>query len=146
MIRLCFYRGSETFFGRMIRWRLNGPYSHVELEFSDGISWSAKAGEGVRYTCIAYQAQPSGWDFCSVDLTAAQESAVRTWCGHQVGRKYDWLGILRFAVPWLHDDADDYFCSEACCLALQQAGLLQGVRANDVGPDELFLVLAARRG
>ena len=62
--------GSAGAFDASVRWWTRGPYSHVELVFSDGMSASASPRDGgVRFKRIDFK--PEHWDF--IDLSVDEE-------------------------------------------------------------------------
>src|SRR5579885_702873 len=76
-----------------------GPYSHVELVFSNGDSFSSDFRDGgVRIA--------KGIDFSSpvwecVEVKPNSEPAIRKWAEKQCGKPFDWRYILAFVCPWV---------------------------------------------
>lgn len=135
-MKLYFYKGKGKLFDKLIRWWTGGKYSHCELQFSDGISFSADAWENrVRFEVIHYN--PANWDCVDVKLTAKEEIAVRAFCDSQEGKGYDWLGIIGFIFPLVVEDPLRWFCSEVCVEALKMVGKLKGVASRTVHPSSL---------
>ena len=123
-MKAAFYKGTRPGFAglynRLVRWWCNGPYSHVELVFSDGISASASfADGGVRFKAIDYDDER--WDF--LDLRGFDEVAARQWFVDHEGMKYDLLGNLGFIWRPIKGREDMAFCDEAilCALGFQDA-------------------------
>ena len=59
--------GTAGFFDAAVRWWTRGPYSHVELVFSDGMSASSSMRDGgVRFKEIEYH--PDRWDFIELNV------------------------------------------------------------------------------
>jgi len=137
-MRLAFYQAKGGFINRAIRWRTNGPFSHVELVFSDGVSFSAHAKEGVRFTSLINWA-PGDWFYVAIPARYP-EAAVRKWCSLQTGKRYGYWEIMRFLIPFLPPVAGEKFCSQVCTNALKHAGLWKDVDPVDVGPSELALM------
>jgi hypothetical protein len=95
----------------------NGPYSHDELVFSDGMSASASwMDDGVRFKEINFD--PALWDFID----------------HE-GEPYDLMGNLRFLCGVVREFPCGWFCSEAKAAAL---GLTEPWR---YGPNGLANIL-----
>lgn len=118
-MQIAFYKGtSAAYFGlynRLVRWWTRGPYSHVEIVFSDGLSASSSFQDGgVRFKRIDYDARK--WDM--VALPQAEEQAVRQWFAAHVGEEYDVLGNAGFVIDALNDGKRRWFCSEAVAAAL----------------------------
>jgi len=117
--QIAFYKGTHAglagVYNRLVRWRGNGPYSHVEVIFSDGMSASSSfMDKGVRFKKIDYD--PKNWDI--LDLPAHWEADARAWFEKNKGAKYDVMGNVFLAVGFFSDSADKYFCSEAVAAAL----------------------------
>ena len=81
-------------------------------------------------------------DLFHVNMTDVQRGMAWTFLCEQVGKPYDWLGILGFA---LRADGlarrDKWFCSELVCAACQAAGapLLERVPPHKVYPGMLAM-------
>lgn len=118
-MRAAFYKGTrpglQGIYSRAVRAIDRGPYSHVELVFSDGMSGSASYIDGgVRLKRIDYN--PAHWDF--VELPSEQEQQARDWFERNMGAPYDLMGNVRFVLPFLPDSQRGWFCSEALGAAL----------------------------
>jgi hypothetical protein len=106
--------GTAGFFDAAVRWWTRGPYSHVELVFSDGVSASSSMRDGgVRFKEIEYH--PDRWDFVEID---GDEKAARAWFTANEGARYDWLGLFGFVWRPGNGKGRRWFCSEAIAAAL----------------------------
>lgn len=135
-MELVFYKGKGKIWSSLVRWWTGSKYSHCELVLSDGtwISADPKAGR-VRYT---WQDISNDWDRVEIKVTERQELIIRAWLDAQIGKKYDWCGILLSQVFTLGtDNPVRYFCSELCVEALQRIGKLSGVVSHRVDPGML---------
>ena len=84
------------------------PYSHAELVIN-GICYSSSSRDGgVRSKYIDYT--EGKWDI--YEITIDIEYAL-DWFNENKGKKYDWAGILRFAIPFLPQNSNQLFCNEA---------------------------------
>ena len=136
---VCFKKGADSFFDWAIRLRTLSKYVHSELLFSDGATWRIEPGDqpSVHFeTGVVYD--NANWDKIFIDV---EEDMIRAWCVTQVGKNYDWVGILNFIAPFGENDDNDLFCSEGCTLALQQVGMLKTVTAKLVSPGALYNLL-----
>lgn len=124
-------------FDKWISWFTWGPYSHVELVFSDGVFFSSSPrDDGVRFKKI--EPKEDHWRFYPVDVTSQQEQIVRDWCNTKVGLPYDWMGIHAFFIPWvIRQRKEEWFCSEICITALQLVDLFPGVRPHKTTPNRM---------
>jgi hypothetical protein len=67
------------------------------------------------------------------------EDKVVAFLDAQVGKKYDWLGIIRFALRIDRNRADEWFCSELVYEAMERGGvsLLHNVDSYWVSPGDV---------
>ena len=129
-MKLAFYKATApgaTWIDREINRRTGRlGFSHVELVFADGVSFSSSGRDGgCRFKTLDI-ADPATWEVVGIGGTPEQETAARNFCLKQDGKKYDWLGVIGFVFT----DARRYdqpgyrwFCSEVCVAALQASGL-----------------------
>jgi hypothetical protein len=116
---LAFYKARGTWFDRLIRFVTRSPYSHVEVAITPlpNGRWlcgsSSVRDGGVRLKAITLS--QDNWDLCFVGGDAY---AVRAWFEARAGERYDWLGVLRFVLPFVGQSSRRWFCSEACLAAL----------------------------
>lgn len=141
---VAFYQGKGTLFDKLIRWWTYSDYSHVEFVFSSG-EWigSSPRDGGVRSTFI--EPVPGHWKFVWVPISEQQEVALKEWCLSQVGKKYDWVGIILSQIFYFHvQEPKKWFCSELCTAGLQRHGFLKGIYPADVHPGKLFSLLSPK--
>jgi hypothetical protein len=122
---LWFYSGPPRLFDRLIRLWTGSRFSHVELVV-DNIAYGADAWEGKVRTKFVNTFNPEHWDVVPVALVKD-----RTWINAQVGKKYDWLGIFGFFMPFRVQDKRRWYCSEFCAE-------LTGVETRPISPQKLF--------
>lgn len=138
-MKLLLFKG-RGFISRLIRWQTRSKYSHAALLLSDGRTIiEAWQGAGVRVKEIT--------DWTDVDLfeieglTPLVETRAYSFACDQVGKKYDYWGVIRF-VSRRHMPANEkWFCSELAFAALEIAGLrlLERIDASEVSPHLLSL-------
>lgn len=140
-----FYKGPETFFGRLIRWWTKSPYSHCALYFrpegAPGFILEAMAGIGVRERLMV-GIDATLWDTVAVPVSKESYEKALTWARSELGCKYDWKGIFWaqiLRIPRAHPD--QWFCSEYAAGGLQHLGMLQGSRACTFSPGNLYTAL-----
>lgn len=117
--RIAFYKGTRPgipgVYNRLVRARGRGPYSHVELCFSDGWCASASfADKGVRFKQM--ELNSDNWDI--IELPIEWEAAAYQWFIDHEGKSYDLWGNIHLTVGFVSDSGDKYFCSEAIAAAL----------------------------
>jgi hypothetical protein len=123
-----FYKARGNIYDQAIRFWTGkyvfrpAKYSHVEMEFSNGLCISASPRDtpagappgqrgGVREKLIEFD--PGKWDAWEFPMAPEVEAAVLRWARSQIGRPYDWAGIKysQFLRLGIHRP-DAYFCSE----------------------------------
>lgn len=115
-------------------WTLS-KYSHCEVIFSDGISFSSSPRDGgCRYKNITYK--PNNWDIYDLAIDNEHEGILRNFCDRQVGKKYDWRGIF-FSVflPLDKHNPNRWFCSEVLATLFKIEG------PSFCTPDDLYEAL-----
>lgn len=136
--RAAFYKGTRPglpgIYNRGVRGWTRSKYSHVELIFSDGVSWSSSFEDGgVRQKQINYTS--GDWDF--IDLPDWMEPAARRWFEEHKGWGYDLVGNAHFVIFYIRGARRKVFCSEAVAEALS---LPEGYRFD---PGTLYAVLSS---
>lgn len=133
MIQLAFYKGKGDFFDKLIRWWTKSPYSHVAL-VDNGICYEADANTGkvIRWKWLTRYI-PENWDLIEVDSKNAA-----TFMATQVGKGYDYLGILGFILPWKPQVKSKWYCSELVAAAL-------GMSKTSISPGTLFNILKEKQ-
>jgi hypothetical protein len=110
MMQAAFYKGKGLPYNYLVRWFEGGPYSHVELRFSDGLSGSSSwMDKGVRLKNIGYSSDY--WDF--VALPEFDEAYAEKWFEDHKGAKYDLWGQLKFIFGFVKAATTRYWCSES---------------------------------
>ena len=136
-MHIAFKKNSGGFFDRLIALRTGSQFVHVEIVFSDDVTWKVQQAD---HPAVHYERHvdypPERWTL--IEFEPYDENKIRRWCTRQVGKSYDWVGILNFIVPFGEDDDKDLFCSEGVVLALQQDGWLAGVKAKMTSPAQLY--------
>ena len=124
MTQLWFYKGKERFFGKLIRWYTKSLYSHVEIVVN-GRAYGADAWSGVVRCRPVSTFNPTHWDVVSVTPTLSS-----SWLDQQIGKPYDYLGILGFFANGVHDKKA-WYCSEL-------AAVYVGITQSPISPQDLF--------
>ncbi len=106
--------------------------------FTDGLSFSAVPGAGVRFAQLAYD--PTRWDILEFQTFASLERKMIYRAYDIEGKAYDYLGALAFKLPFFRQINFAYFCTEAIAHVLQAAGYLKGYSAHKFSPNQLSRV------
>lgn len=114
-MKLAFYKAfgpSATILDNLIGIFSFGLYSHVEIIFVDGQSFSiSPRDKGARFKRINYN--PKHWKIIDILVTSDEEEVIRHWCQKLLGKKYDYSGALTSIAPVCIQDSNKLFCSEA---------------------------------
>jgi hypothetical protein len=103
---------------KTVAWATWGRYSHVELQFSDDMCFSASWRDGgTRFKQITID--PTHWDILDVPTTPEQEAVIRNFCAERIGVPYDWIGAVSVLLPINLQDPVKWYCSEICAAALR---------------------------
>jgi len=157
-MQIIFYDNQDcNFIDKVIRFRtatwkqrFDGSWkylpSHVELLFSDGMMFSASQYEN-KTRFKEHNLSSTHWSRLALDVDEKTEGRIRLWCLNQAGKKYDYLGVLGFVMPFIKDSRNRWFCSEVCCEALKQNTNLVNlyIDSSKVSPAKLKnIILGAR--
>jgi len=143
-IRLRFV-GESAPFAKLIRfWTWDSKFSHVEFVFTEGYL-GARPISGVRVRPFDY-IKPKYQAFATVTLEDSFEDSkmtqsVETFARSQIGKPYDYLGIVGFVIKHDFNDTHRWFCSALIAEAFEQAGcpLLDLNQLDRISPRDLTL-------
>jgi hypothetical protein len=123
MIKLMFYHGPGDMVTRTIRRFTLGPYSHVELQFTDGCRFFS-SGHGIHlgtHMIRDRKIYDRLWDTVLLPTTEEQERKAERYIFHLIGSPFDWRGIAAFLVPILGRRRKPRYCSSVILDVLQQS-------------------------
>ena len=136
--KILLFKG-RGFVSKLIRWQTNGEYSHAALQLPDGRmieAWHKPAKVRLRYKLEDW----SNVEAYDVEgMTPEQWNNAINWARDQIGKKYDFGGVLRFVTRWRKQKDEKWFCSELVFEAVKQGGidLLHRVKCSQVSPTVL---------
>jgi len=148
IIKVRLYKHTTTNFWKLIVFKQRrkyenryARYSHAELEFENGFSFSSSEQDGwIRYKMIEFTKQ--NWDYINIEVSEEQYDAVKLFCDRQVWNKYNWYWIVfAMALNINIKRKGDWFCSEIVTRALQEAHILCTESSLFVDPWKLALLL-----
>jgi uncharacterized protein YycO len=124
---------------KLIRWQTNGDYSHAAIQRPDGRiieAWHKPAKVRLRGPLQSW-ANVEAFEVEGMD--AAQWAEAIAWAEKQIGKKYDFGGVLRFLTRWRKKQDDKWFCSELVFQAVKEGGvdLLHRIQGAQVSPTVL---------
>lgn len=110
-------------------------YSHVELVI-DGLAYSSSARDGgVRRKFIPDLNDSGRWDLFEVDIDVVEAMSV---FNARKNRKYDYLGVARFVLPFLPNSNTRDYCSEF-------VSAMCGLGHTEKSPEDVFRTLVVDR-
>lgn len=134
MITFHFHR-TNTLTGILIRTLTRSRVNHVSVEIN-GYYYEALMGSG-----LVKRPAPSKGIIESVSINAPLLKEATEWADQQVGKKYDWLGVLSFVWLFLKERKGYWFCSEFAMVVLMKAFAF--TRFNQKITPQDFLYLSA---
>jgi hypothetical protein len=87
---------------------------HCEFALPDGRRFGSRPGRGAKFYTSGFGANRE----IVVPVDVAPE-ALLPWLQKEEGSPYDYLGVFRFALPFLQGSKDRWFCSELVAAALR---------------------------
>lgn len=146
MMRLGFKKPQpKSFWQKMIAWKTNSPYAHVELFFSNGQSFSASEyDKGIRFKSAEEVLASSEWDFIDLPELDSYEPTCYEWARRADGLPYDWSEITSFVIARQRDNPNEYICSTASLLPLKLgAQVLADCKFPFFSPYDLYVGISA---
>jgi hypothetical protein len=140
MMKLVFYWGPGDLVTKVIRLLTNGPYSHVELQFTDGCRFFASGHgllQGSQMVCDK-KVYDHWWDKIFLPATTGQEKAAEAYAFTLVGMPFDWRGMVSFLLPFVSRKRAGIYCSSVVLDVLQQRLHLFPQAQLKVSPNGLY--------
>lgn len=150
MIKLIGVRG-KSFVSKIVKWFQWGyPYTHVAYVLDDRDKSNPLIIEAWYdvHAChydIYHKGDP--FEYFYIDSTDKQRRMVERFLFQQLGKTYDWLGVIGFAFHKDIEDRQSWFCSELISEALFRAGIdvLESIQSWKITP-KLLLISPLVRG
>ena len=111
----------------LIRWFSRGRYNHISIEL-DGVVYEAKEGKGVIATTKGAWDDSTVVDSISFELSPFAETEIFVFLQEQIGKKYDYRGVLSFLWGFTRPRMGRWFCSE---LAFVTVVKMRGLKGSD---------------
>lgn len=116
-------------------WTLS-RYSHCEM-IIDGIAYSSSARDGgTRFKNIPDLNDSTRWDLFELPFVNPHE-ALKVFETRK-GRKYDYLGVARYVLPFMPNSKNRDYCSEI-------VSLMAGLTNTEKTPEDVFRTLVVDR-
>ena len=133
---------------KIIQWYTKSQYFHVILGIN-GQYISSEPSNGVICKPIEELENVLDYDFYRIRLSVApltkQQLAVfKRFIREQIGKEYDWLGIIGRVFTILRDNSNKWFCSEIVAKLLQLLYVeeLLCYEPSEITPGKLYQLLS----
>lgn len=122
-MKIIAYKG-KSIFSKLIQLQSRSPYSHVAILLSDGTVVESWAFIGVRHVSSPTEAHKAGTVIETYNIDGDyDELAVMDFLKSQLGKRYDYRGIVRFLTRRASPADNRWFCSELVMEAFRRGGL-----------------------
>lgn len=143
-MKLAFYKAfcpNATLLDKTIAITTFGKYSHVEVVFSDGMSFSISPREKVcRFKRIDFN--PDNWEFVELDTTKKEENYIRAMAYNFLDCTYDYIGAITSATPICLQVNSQMFCSELSTELIRNSQAYKRLKDGcRYSPNELYKLL-----
>ena len=155
VIQVMLYKppANDPFINRAVAW-IDGPFSHVEVGFEDGVASSIYAGETVFMHPRTFS-NPN-YTTVSLSVTTEQEDNARMFCAQQARRgiEFDGVGMycarlpafLRSVISSLRGNGgvEHTFCSKYVVEVMQHIGIdcFLGIDSSNTSPSMVHRILS----
>ena len=119
-----------------IKWRTRSKYYHCEIIINnEWISSNPEVGAVYRNKLKSLKAN---YDYITISVDGRRDKKVQNFIDAQIGKKYDWVGILFSQAIDIHvDDKNEWFCSEIVSYILKLYGVDLQKECNQYSPGGL---------
>lgn len=122
----------------IVSWVTGHWANHVDLMTAADMAVSALPG-GVRERGIGlHHLDADRVEMVSIPCSPEQRAAALAFARAQVGKGYDYAGLLCFSFAPRWQDHRRWFCSELTTAALVHAGIIAAPKAWRVSPGDLY--------
>ena len=140
-MKIAFYKGKGRVLDFLIKLKTNSKYSHTEIVFSDNLSFSSSHWDKCsRFKKIEYN--KNDWDFLELEISKEKEQRIRSFCEKEKGKECKCFKVVIMHVLGLYKKSkNEWFCSQICSAALQNAHIVEGITPYLVNPIDLYELL-----
>jgi len=132
---------SKTLLGFLIRLFSFGRFNHVSIRLGNYV-YEATARRGVIRTLYTKWDDRTMVFSKKIELTPDEYQRAFIWLNQQIGKKYDFIGILSFIFFFLPPRKGWWYCSEYAICALAKAkGKTKQIQNQKVSPQLFFDIL-----
>lgn len=138
--RYWYPRGS---LGYAVAWYTTSDFSHVSTIIDDYSEVEAVAGKGVIEHIPTKKFEGETLTFMIED-NAKNRKAIK-WLREQVGKEYDFLGDLQFAIPFIKQNAKAYYCSEIQSRFATMIGIYPKLKSTTLYSPQISYMMCKQR-
>ena len=126
----------KGFLDWLIRCYTGSDYSHAFL-FEGNTKIEAIAPVGVRKANLTDYSPKSDIDVYDILLPEPKKKKMWEYMNSQIGKKYDYKGVLHFVLPFWRQSKYRFFCSELIAEAMAYAGVILAKKPEEYTPGDL---------
>lgn len=144
-MKLMFYFGPGDLVTRLIRVITRGPFSHVELQFSNGWRFFSSGHGlylGVHMHCD-HKVYDQWWEPVVIPVSQEEEDAALRFAFQYIGLPFDWRGMFGFLLPFMDRRRKAKYCSSIILDVLQSSLHMLKEQELKVSPNGLYRLLTA---
>ncbi len=143
-----FYYGPGDLVTKLIRLITQGPYSHVELQFTNGWRFFS-SGHGLYlgvHMHRDHKVYDEWWECVEIPATQEEEDAALQFAFQYIGLPFDWRGMFGFLLPFLdRRRRKAKYCSSVILDVLQNSMQMLTGHELKVSPNGLYRLLSAEQ-
>lgn len=117
-----------------------GYYSHVAIEL-DGFVFESEWYCGVIKTPVDQWGGSAVKETLETRLMDPKRDEILSWLNKQVGKKYDWLGVLSFVFGFLKPRMGYFYCSELAAICYYKSiNYHAEVQSQKISPQMFYYI------
>ena len=134
------FHHSKTLLGFLIRLCSLGHFNHASIRLGNYV-YEATSKGGVIKTLYTKWNSETVADIIEVPLSNEEYQRAYIWLNKQVGKGYDYLGVVSFLFALLPPRKGYWFCSELAIVAYAKAKGLTNPDNQKISPSLLWYIL-----
>jgi hypothetical protein len=145
-MKLMFYCGPGDLITRLIRLLTKGPFSHVELQFSNGWRFFS-SGHGLYlgvHMHRDHKVYDEWWKPVTIPVSQEEEDAALRFAFQYIGLPFDWRGMFGFLLPFMDSRRKAKYCSSIILDVLQSSLHMFKEHKLKVSPNGLYRLLSTK--
>jgi hypothetical protein len=113
IVKFHFYEG-KSLISKLIKWRTYSKFSHIAIELNKRVyeSWTGNGANGVVISNSPLTYHTKGTKITTIEIEMKNILIWEMFLELQIGKKYDYLGILGFVLDKDLHNSLEWFCSE----------------------------------